>query len=523
MSYTENIANSNTAFGSGEYSVALKYAKLAIADEPKETEGYFSAGKACMSLDNPDGAVEFFSKALEIDKKNGNGYFLLGYASALAGKTIEALQALTRALENECDETLKGQIYKIMAMINSDKNDFENALLNLKQAEQYVGIDPEILQQKAACYASMRDYHETLFTLNQMKLLQPNDYTAYSLAFHVFLDLNMYEEAEAELTRAEEFANLTMTYYEDRIAFALMHDADKVTDEKLSEHWNEVLDKIDEALNKGRPDAHQVFEMYLRAAEVYSSMEKYDKALECLDSSVDPVSSYNNGFSVLLKDDKAAPAVSADTLSPEEEEERLEAMWENGDFDDISEKMEEAMEDIDSDDPEEIAEAMQRYLTPLDSIPEAEKAKEAEYRLVGNFEPSQLEKDMRNSMYLPIYESKKDYDNMLHKARDLQSSNIEGNQYNGIYYELRICKLKNDANWQKKYRDRINFWMKKMLEDPTDYLSAAYRIRCYIDLGDFEKAEQLCDCMPNDMKDTLVNELQKAKENGGGDNVNTSG
>ena len=356
-----------------------------------------------------------------------------------------------------------------------------------------------------------------------MKLLQPNNYAAYSLAFHIFMDLQMYEEALAELKRAEEFADLTMTYYEDRIAFALMHDVNKIASEEMDDRWHDVLNKIDDALKKGQPNAEQVFEMYLRAAEAYTTIKEYDKALQCLDSSIDPVSSYNSGFSVIFENKTSVVDSSGDLLSPEEEEERLEEMWENGEYDDISEKMEQAMEEIDSDDPEEIAEAMQRYLTPLDSVPEPEKTSLTEYKISDSFEATQLQNDMRNAMYLPIYEEKEDYDNMLHKARALQSSNIVSNQYTGIYYELKIGKLKNDENWEKKYRDRINFWMKKMLEDPTDYLSAAYRIRCYIDLGDYEKAEQLCSCMPNDMQDTLMQELRKAKGNGGGDNVDTSG
>ena len=519
MSYMENIANSNTAFGSGEYEEALKYAELAINEDSGKADGYYAAGKAYMSLEKPARATEYFSKALSIDKKNGNGYFLLGYSNALAEKTVEALQALTRALENECDEILKGQIYKIIALIDADKNDFENSLLNLKQAEQYVGVDPEILRQKAACYAGMQDYHQTLFTLNQIKLLQPDNYTAYSLAFHVFMDLNMYEEAKAELGRAEEFAKLTMDYYEDRIAFALMHDADKITEDKMPERYYDVLAKIDDALKKGKPNAQQVFEMYLRAAEIYNSMEDYDKALICLDSSVDPVLSFNSGFSVLINDDISENIVPENMLDPEEEEEKLEEMWENGEFENISEKIEEAIEDIDSDDPEEIAETMQKYLTPLDSISETIESSESEYKLEGDFEPDQLGKDMRNSMYLPIYEHKKDFENMFRKARELQSSTVEGNRYNGIYYELRVGKLRDDANWQKKYNDKINFWMKKMLEDPTDYLSAAYRTRCYIDLGNFEKAEQLCNCLPNEMKETIMAELEKAKANGGGDDA----
>ena len=73
MSYSENMSNSNLAFGSGDYSKALMFAEAAIKEEPKETEAYYAAGKACMSMDQPDKAVEYFTTAVEIDKKNGNG------------------------------------------------------------------------------------------------------------------------------------------------------------------------------------------------------------------------------------------------------------------------------------------------------------------------------------------------------------------------------------------------------------------------------------------------------------------
>ena len=53
-----------------------------------------------------------------------------------------------------------------------------------------------------------------------------------------------------------------------------------------------------------------------------------------------------------------------------------------------------------------------------------------------------------------------------------------------------------------------------MLEDPTDYISAGYRIRCFIDLEDFEEAEQLCSCLPVDVKEPLMDEIRKAKMEG---------
>lgn len=519
MSYTEYIANSNTAFGSGEFATSLKYAELAIKEEPKETDGYFCAGKACMSLDKPSEASEFFKKAIDIDKKNGDGYFLLGYAQAMAGNTVEALKALTRALENNCDEVLKGQIYKIMSMINTDQSDYENALVNLTQAEQFIGLDYELLQQKVGCYASLKDYRQTLFTLNQMKLLQPNDYAAYSLAFHIFMELGIYDEAKAELERAEDYAELNMTYYNDRVAYALMHDPQNDT----SERWTNTIKEISTALQKGKPNADQVFEMYLRASQLYLSLEQPDKAIDCLDAAGDPVMSYNQKFSVLFdKTDEISPISIPEDLTPEEEEEIMQEKWDNGEFDEISEQIQDAMYDIDEDDPEQIAEAVQKYLSPLEQIPEKEKDDYRDYILEDTFFMNTVQTDMRNSLYLSAYEVKQDYDNMLNKARELQASDVIGNQYSGIYYELKVGKYKNDVNWEKKYRDRINFWTKRMLKDPTDYMSASYRIRSYIDLEDYNNAEQLCSCMPADIKEPLMEEIQKAKLEGGGDNGNTS-
>lgn len=523
MLYDSYIADSNLAFGGGNFETALEYAKKAIKEKPKETEGYFCAGKACMSMSKLDDAIKYFQKAIDINEKNGNGYFLLGYANAMAGNTIGALKGLTRALENNCDETLKGQIYKMMSMINIDQGDHKNALLNLEQAEEFIGLDYELLKQKAACYASLKDYRQTIFILNQMKLIQPNDYSTYSLAFHIFMDLGIYDEAKAELGRAEDFAELNMTYYNDRVAYALMHDLQNDTEESISQRWKDVLFEIDTALTQGQPNAEQVFEMYLRAAQMYLSLKQPDESIKCLDAAENPVMNFNNDFSVLMNEsDSISTEIIPDNISLEEEEELMQEKWDNGEFDDISEKIEDLLYDVDSDDSEEIAEAVQKYLSPSDQIPEKEKDNEDIYFLAEAFTMDSLQKDMRNSLYLSAYEFKKDYDNMLNKARELQASDIIGNQYDGIYHELKVGKYKNNENWQKKYRERINFWTKRMMEDPTDYLSASYRIRSYIDLEDYNNAEQLCSCLPADIKKPLMEELQKAKSKGGGDNGNTS-
>lgn len=520
MKYSELIANSNIAFGSGRYKEALKYAENAITSDPKSVDGYSCAGKACMSLDMPQEAIKYFEKAVSIEDRNGNLYFLLGYAQALSNNTAGALKSLTKSLESNCDLSLKGQIYKMISMINSEQGDYKNALINLEQAENILGIDFELLEEKASCYANLKDYHQTLYTLNQMKLLQPSDYRSYSLAFNIFMELNIFDEACSELERARKYADLNILYYYDWIAYTLFHDTNENSEDP--EKWVQVLHIIDEGLKKGHPIAEQVFELYLRAAQLYLSLENPEMAIKVLDAAVDPVYSYNNGFSILAKDITAdEPSdLNRDDISAEDEEEIMQEKWDNGEFDDIREDIENALLDSDTEDPDELSEEIHQYLTPTDVIPSTE-AEKTEYVLVGEFNMDQAQADMRNSMYIAAYELLKDYDKMLQKAMELQASSIVVNQYSGIYYELKVGKHTQKENWEKKYKERINFWTKRMLEDPTDFISASYRIRSYIDIGDYKNAEQLCACLPTDVKVPLMEEINKAKAQGGGEDGNS--
>lgn len=151
MDYTHYIADSNLALSAGDFEAALKSAESALSVDKGKTEAYYCAGKALMSMGKIDEAISYFQKALKINDHDGNGFFLLGYAQAMSGHSSKAVQSLTRAIESNCDTSVKGQIYKMISMINTEQGDYGNALTNLSQAEDYIGLDYEILQQRAVC------------------------------------------------------------------------------------------------------------------------------------------------------------------------------------------------------------------------------------------------------------------------------------------------------------------------------------------------------------------------------------
>ena len=512
--YEDILSSATLAFSGQRYDIALDYAKKAMKMEPKNPAGYFTAGKICMSDEKLSDAIDYLKTAVELDKKNGNGYFLYGYACVMAGQFADAVRGFTRALENNCTDELKGQIYRTISLVDIEKGDYESAVSNLKQAEKYLGADTELLRQQATCYASMKDYKKTLFVLNQIKLLQPKNYNAYSLAFHIFLELGIYDEAKAELERAEEFADLDIDYYSDRVAYSITQTIENETPEQEKERLYNTILSIDMALKKGKPNAQQAFEMYCRAAQLYLSLNDAEQTLKCLNAAGDTVQSFNSGFSV-VKD-----MSSNSEQIPDEEQTQEEYTKEEQDFIDefgldafYAASVQNDMEYYMSSEDDEVVSDDARYLTPLDSIPD-KKATEEKYVIDEPFQINPIDKDLLTSLYLSVYELQGDYDNMLQKAKILQSSTVVSNQYTGIYYELKIGKYRNEEKWEIKYRDRINFWTKRLIEDPSDVLSASFRIRSYIDIGELDRAEQLTACLPDNIRDTLAKVIEQAKKKG---------
>ena len=517
MSYTEYIANANTAFGGGEYGLAVEYAQKAIKEEPKEIDGYVIAGKSYISMANGKEAEEYLKKAAAIRPNDGTVLFLLGYAQTIYDNIPAALRTLTRSLEVSRDDAIRGQIYKIISMINTNQGDFKNALINVEQAEECLGNDYEILRLKVACYTKLNDFHQAFFVLNQMKLLQPANYLAYSIAFNMLMELGMHEEAKAELERAKKYSDLPMLYYNDSISYILLSNPDQLSAEDMRERLMKAQKTIDEGLRSCEVTAHEVFDYYLRAAQNYISLNNPNEAVRVLDAAGDPIGAYNSGFSIVRESEivsKDEP-MNEQGLSAEDEEALMQERWDNGELSEISEAIEDALMNSGSVDSEDISNEVEAYLTPLDAIPAESSKSETRTLLHGDFEMSQYQKDKRNSLYVSAYELLEEYDKMFSKARELQASSVPENQYAGIYYELRVGKLQNKENWEKKYKERINYWTKCMLENPMDFASATYRIKAYIDIGDYENANTLCDCLPQDVRGALKEEIEEARKKEG--------
>ena len=69
------IADSRLAFVQGKYEEALKLAKQALSEDPKNADAHQCAGNAYMFKAEYESAIEHYKKALEYDADNGDRYF----------------------------------------------------------------------------------------------------------------------------------------------------------------------------------------------------------------------------------------------------------------------------------------------------------------------------------------------------------------------------------------------------------------------------------------------------------------
>jgi len=53
-----------------------------------------------------------------------------------------------------------------------------------------------------------------------------------------------------------------------------------------------------------------------------------------------------------------------------------------------------------------------------------------------------------------------------------------------------------------------------MIKDPTDLTAVTFRVQCYIDIGQYDEAEQLCSLLTKEVRNSFMEKIKKAKSGG---------
>lgn len=493
---TQLLADSRLAFLNQQNDVALNLANKAIKLQNSNADAYKCAGNALMSLERYDEAIKCYSLAVKYDASNGNRYYDLGFALATNEKLADAIKNLAKADELGCIPENAIQMYNLLGIICFDIGRYDDALINLSKAEQLIGANLDILQRKAIIYGIKNDIRNGLNIANQIKLIAPSEYMGYKLAFKLLVQAKRLDKAKIELQKAAKYATPTMDFYFDQMTYEL--EIYKIDNDKS--HFHKSLEIIDTALKNIEPEFTSVVESYINAAEIYLQLENADKTLECLSAAQSPVSAYNNGFAII--DETLAPPAELDEYAIEEmlEADRKKLDEEYGEYG-FDELVENAY-------PNEDGEL--QFLTEIEEEPEEVKS---EFKLDESeqYELSIDNMDQINRLYIGAYTIKKDFEKVIEYARVLQAREGIQNTYLGKYTEANALKEMGSDDATAKYETAIKFFRNAMIKDPTDIMAVTFRIQCYIDIGNYEEAEEVCSLLTKEVKETFLDKIEKAK------------
>lgn len=496
---TQLLGGSRLAFLNQQNDEALRLANQAIKLEPGNADSYKCAGNAYMSLGCYEEAIKSYSLAVKYDAGNGNRYYDLGFALATHERLADALKNLAKAEELGCEPENLAQLYNILGIICFDIGRYNDALINLEKAEQIAGANLDILQRKVIIYGIKDDVYNGLQTANQIKMIAPSEYIGYQLAFKLLIQAKRLDAAARELDIAGRYITPTMDFYFDKVTYELEKyqiDHDKI-------HFHAALDIIDRALKTARPEIRSVMESYINAAEIYLQLENPDKTVDCLNAAQTPVTAYNNGFEILeqaLSEPKELTEYDIEEMIEADKERIADEYGEYG--------LEELAESMEPDD-----EGMHEYFTEI-----YEEPQEAvfTYKLdkSENFKLSEDNMDQINRLYIGAYSLKKDFEKVVEYARVLQASDNFHNSYIGRYTEANALKEMEQPGWESKYDEVIKFFRDAMIKDPSDIMAVTFRVQCYMDIQNYAEAEELCNLLGKEMKESLLEKIAAAKTGG---------
>ena len=492
------LADSQLAFMNQQNEEALRLANEAKKIEPSNADAHKCAGNAYMSMGKLEEAIKCYSIASKYDANNGNRYYDLGFAYASNEKIAEAMKNFAKAEELGCTTENLVQLYNILGIICFDIGRYDDALINLGKAEQLIGVDMDILQRKAIIYGIKDDVKNGLQVANQIKMIAPSEYIGYQLAFKLLIQAKRYETAQTELQKAEKYVDPSMDMYFDKMTFEL----ERYRMDKDKKHLHVAASIIEIALDTVKPTAVEVMESYINAAEIYLQSENAQRTIDCLNAAQNPTIAYNNGFRIVAPEFHTVELTDYD-VEDMMEEDRNQILDEFGEY-----GLEEFVESHEADE-----DGNRVYFTEIEDVETETKEK---YKLdeTEKIEYTPENMDQINRLYVGAYTLNKDFNKVIEYARKLQASENIHNSYVGKYAEVNAMKEMNAPDTAKKYEEVIRFFRNAMIKDPTDIMAVTMRVQCYIDTGNYEEAENVCNLLTKEVREQMLEKINEAKHGG---------
>lgn len=115
-----------------------------------------------------------------------------------------------------------------------------------------------------------------------------------------------------------------------------------------------------------------------------------------------------------------------------------------------------------------------------------------------------------NFILLECLKTENKYDDAMPYAVKLKGSKNSFYHCHGLYSVAWLTKQQKGADEaEKSYAEAIAFYRASTTQNPADIIAFSYRIRSYSDIGQKEKAKELCSVLPEKMREELMKYIEK--------------
>lgn len=165
---------------------ALKEYLLLIKEQPGEFGHYFKVGQLFELREQPDRAIQYHMKAVELNKDFAPAHYQLGLLFSKQKKVLEARRELEIAVKLEPGNS--GAWYHLGRLLKESR-DFAAALSAFDKAQRDPVLKAKVLIERGTCYMNMSNYDQAIPELERGLKLSKDDADAAVLYGRYFLSI----------------------------------------------------------------------------------------------------------------------------------------------------------------------------------------------------------------------------------------------------------------------------------------------------------------------------------------------
>lgn len=191
-------------------SINLAYSQVVVGkkEQPKQTDNYFlNLGILAAESNKSDSAIIYLSKAIELNKKNPNTYYVRSTVFYEMNRLDDALEDLNKSISiNSKDE----KPFYLRALIHQSKSSFSKAAKDYETLIKLNPTDSNYYFQYAYCLQEMSEYHKSIDNyLRYEKLVKSPAKEFFINIIYNFIQLKKYSDALNYLQKAEKNGYIT--------------------------------------------------------------------------------------------------------------------------------------------------------------------------------------------------------------------------------------------------------------------------------------------------------------------------